>query len=135
MPIGEMSVRMPDSILGRGRVMLACAALAMGVTHELGSAGINPVAIPEAAAAESQRYWYGTPQELKVIKDLGHTANAKLAYEMALTRPWSSSQEMRCVDRLWYAESKFDEPEDGGIPQAKPASKMEDAEKQGEDYT
>lgn len=78
---------------------------------------------------EPQKYWYATPQELKVVKQLGNTANAKLTYNMAREQPWFTSQQMYCVDKLWYRESKFDKKVSGGIPQAKPASKMASAGK------
>lgn len=79
---------------------------------------------------DNERYWYGSPAQLKVIKKLGNTANAKLAYFLAKKQHWFSKVQMACLDNLWFYESKFSEDAvnpasgAGGVPQAYPASKM-----------
>ncbi len=83
---------------------------------------------------EPKKYWYGAPEELKVIKQLGNTANAKLTFIMAKEQPWFSARQMYCIDKLWYRESKFGEKAGHpghayGIPQANPGYKMSSAGK------
>jgi hypothetical protein len=87
------------------------------------------------AKKQPLKFWYGTAPQLQTIKQEGHTANAILAYKHAAKRPWYSWRQMRCLDLLWYRESKFDEHADNplspahGIPQANPGSKMSKAGK------
>lgn len=81
----------------------------------------KPIATHEMSS--SKQYWFGSPEFYSDLTSEGKQ-NAALAYELAKREPWFSRTEIGCLDNMWYRESNWKEDVDGGIPQAKPASKM-----------